>query len=131
MTSHELEIILTRQFAECLSLPVFLTDTVGNLLFYNESAEEILGQRFEETGAMPVEEWSSIFNPMDDAGMPLAPESLPLVRTLQTQQPHHGSFWIESLSHEKHLLSVTSFPVIGRDNRYLGAVAMFWKEERS
>lgn len=131
MASHELEIILARQFAECLSLPVFLTDTVGNLLFYNEPAEEILGQRFEETGAMSVEEWSRIFHPMDQEGRPLAPEDLPLVRTLQSQHPHHGSFWIESLSQEKHLLSVTGFPVIGRDNRYLGAVAIFWKEEKS
>ena len=131
MASHQLEIILTRQFADCLSLPVFLTDTEGNLLFYNEPAEEILGQRFEETGAMPVEEWSVIFKPVDEEGQPLAPEGLPLVRTLQSQRPQHGSFWIESLDQEMHHLSVSSFPIIGRDNRYLGAVAMFWKEEKS
>lgn len=130
MASQELEIILTRQFAECLSLPVFLTDTVGNLLFYNEPAEEILGQRFEETGAMPVEDWSVIFNPIDDHGAPLSPEDLPLVRTLQSQSPQHGSFWIENLTQEKHLLSVTSLPIIGRDNRYLGAMAIFWKEDQ-
>ena len=129
MASHELEIILTRQFADSLSLPVFITDKDGNLLFYNEPAEPILGQRFEETGAMPVEEWSVIFKPVDKSGRPIPPEDLPLVQTLQTKHPRHGSFWIENLSQEKLLLSVTSFPIIGRANRYLGAVAIFWKEE--
>ena len=131
MATHELEIILTRQFADSLSLPVFLTDTKGNLLFYNEPAEEIRGQRFEETGAMPVEEWSVIFKPFDKSGRALGPEELPLVRTLQSRAPHHGSFWIESLDKERHLLSVTSFPIIGRAGRYVGAVAMFWKEDES
>ena len=41
MDSYEIEIILNRQLADCLSIPVFITDTIGNLLFYNEPAEEI------------------------------------------------------------------------------------------
>jgi hypothetical protein len=39
--AYAIEIILNRQIADCLGIPVFITDTVGNLLFYNESAEEI------------------------------------------------------------------------------------------
>ena len=50
MAAHEIEIILNRQLADCLSIPVFITDTIGNLIFYNEPAEEVLGKRFEETG---------------------------------------------------------------------------------
>ena len=50
---HPIQIILARQLAGYLSVPVFLVDQTGNLLFYNEPAEVILGQRFDETGAMP------------------------------------------------------------------------------
>ena len=50
MAAYEIEIILNRQLADCLSIPVFITDTDGNLIFYNEHAEEVLGKRFEETG---------------------------------------------------------------------------------
>ena len=64
MAAHEIEIILNRQLADCLSIPVFITDTVGNLIFYNEPAEEVLGKRFEDTGEMPVEEWSTVFKPL-------------------------------------------------------------------
>ena len=41
MAAHEIEIILNRQLADCLSIPVFITDTVGNLIFYNEPAEQV------------------------------------------------------------------------------------------
>ena len=49
-----IQIILIRQLAGYLSVPLFLVDPKGDLLFYNEPAEAILGQRFEETGAMPA-----------------------------------------------------------------------------
>ena len=66
MASYEIEIILNRQLADCLSIPVFITDTVGNLIFYNEPADKILGTSFEDTGEMKVEEWSTIFKPLDE-----------------------------------------------------------------
>lgn len=128
MAAHELEIILSRQLADCLSIPVFITDPKGNLLFYNEPAENILGKRFEDTGTMPVEEWSIIFQPKDEAGVPLPPEALPLVQTLEHGHPAQSSFWIESLSGRSHLISVTSFPIIGRSSRFLGAIAIFWEK---
>ena len=54
--AHPIQIILTRQLAGYLSVPLFLVDPKGNLLFYNEPAEVILGRRFEETGALTAEE---------------------------------------------------------------------------
>lgn len=127
MSANQIEIILSRQLADCLSIPIFLTDPEGNLLFYNEPAEILLGKRYEETGRMAVEEWSTIFKPVDEQGNVLAPEELPLVKTLMHQHPAHGEFWIESLAGEKNKISVTSYPVIGRPDRFLGAVAIFWK----
>jgi PAS domain-containing protein len=127
MPNSQIEIILSRQLADSLSIPVFLVDTMGNLLFYNEPAEELLGLRFEETGSMPVEEWSSIFKPKDSNGNSLKVDALPLAQTLKRRVPAHGEFWIDSLLGENHQISVTSYPIIGRPNRFLGAVALFWK----
>jgi hypothetical protein len=61
--AHPIQIILTRQLAGYLSVPAFLVDPKGTLLFYNEPAEVLLGRRFDETGAMPAEEWATIFAP--------------------------------------------------------------------
>ncbi|HET6768988.1 MAG TPA: PAS domain-containing protein [Chitinophagaceae bacterium] len=130
MAAYEIEIILNRQLADCLSIPVFITDTIGNLIFYNEPAEQVLGKRFEETGEMPVEEWSTVFKPLDNNGNPLPPEELPLVKTINDEQPYHKSFIIESLKGELQKISVTSYPIISRTGKFLGAVAIFWKKEK-
>lgn len=127
MSAHQIELILTRQLADCLSIPIFLTDPEGNLLFYNEPAEELLGKRYDETGLMPVAEWATIFKPIDQNGSLIPPEGLPLVRTLQSRQPAHGTFWIESLTGVRSKIAVTAYPIIGRPDRFLGAVAIFWK----
>lgn len=127
MPAYEIEIILNRQLADCLSIPVFITDTVGNLIFYNIPAEEVLGKRFEETGEMPVEEWSVIFKPVDAFNKEIPPEDLPLVKTLKHFLPYHRSFWIKSLKGQSEKIALTSYPVINRENKFLGAVAMFWK----
>ena len=125
--SYPIEIILNRQLADCLAIPVFITDTVGNLLFYNESAEDILGKRYEDTGEMPVEEWSTIFKSKDASGKLLDPEELPLVRALLNQRPHFNTFWIESLQGKTEKISVSAYPIIGRTGIFMGAVAIFWR----
>ena len=95
--AYEIEIILNRQLADCLSMPVFITDTTGNLIFYNEPAEKILGARFEDTGEMKAETWSTIFKQQDETGRLLQPDELPLMRTLKDQYPYHKTFRIISL----------------------------------
>jgi len=105
----------------------FLVDPDGNLLFYNESAEAILGQRFEETGAMPAARWSSAFAPVDDQGQPLAPEALPLMITLARRRPAHRSFHIRGMNGVLRHIEVASIPIVGLNGEFLGAAAFFWE----
>ena len=125
--SYPIEIILNRQLADCLAIPVFITDIHGNLLFYNESAEDILGKRYEDTGEMPVEEWGTIFKSKDEHGRLLNPDELPLVVALNQQRPHFKTFWIENLQGKTEKISVTAYPIIGRTGVFMGAVAIFWR----
>ncbi len=125
--AYPIEIILNRQLADCLAIPVFITDTVGNLLFYNEPAEDILGKRYQDTGEMKVEEWSTIFLSKDENGKLLEPEDLPLVKTLLNQLPYFKTFWNESLKGKSEKISVSSYPIIGRAGIFVGAVAIFWR----
>jgi len=41
--------------------------------------------------------------------------------------PYHKSFWIKSLEGKTEKIALTSYPIINRENKFLGAVAMFWK----
>lgn len=128
MAQHDIEIILTRQLASCMATPVFLVDPAGTLLYFNEPAERVLGQRFDEAGEMPVERWSTIFAPVDASGAPLPAESLPLVVALTECRPTHGHFWIRGLDHALRRIEVTAFPIVGVADRFVGAVAIFWED---
>lgn len=127
MAQKEIEVILTRQWASYLATSVFLVDMEGTLVYYNEPAEQILGRRFDETGAMPLAEWATIFHPTDEAGDPLPPESLPLTRALKECRPAHGKFGIRGLDNVLRQIEVTALPLIGQESRHLGALALFWE----
>ncbi|MDH3698550.1 MAG: PAS domain-containing protein [Flavobacteriaceae bacterium] len=126
MSSRAIEIILSRQLADCLNVPVFLVDPKGNLMFYNAPAEGLLGRRFEETGEMPMEMWSTAFFPTDEDGNAVPPEQLPLVTSIQKHVPAHKTFWVKSFDGRSIQISVTAIPIIGRDQEFVGAIAIFW-----
>ena len=125
MAQIDIELILMRQLASCLATPVFLVDPKGNLVFYNEHAEPILGRRYEETGPMPIDVWSTMFHPIDEEDHELAPSELPLVVALKHHRPAHKEFWIRGLDGVKRQIEVTAFPLIGQSMNLVGAVAMF------
>jgi PAS domain-containing protein len=127
LPQFEIELILMRQLAGTLALPVFLVDVQGDLLFYNEPAELILGCRFEETGAMPASRWSTLFAPKDDAGRPVRPDELPLIQALGEGRPAHRSLWIRGLDDVPRRIEVSAFPLITQDRRTIGGVAIFWE----
>lgn len=127
MSQKEIEVILMRQLASSLAMPIFIVDPQGTLIFYNEPAEMILGLRFDETGEMPVAEWATVFTPIDQAGSPLPPDVLPLTIALREHRPAHGDFYIRGLDLVLRHIEVTAFPLIGQADRDLGAVALFWE----
>jgi len=54
-----IQIILARQLASSLAMPILIVDADGTLIYYNEPAETIFNQRFDETGEMPAAEWTA------------------------------------------------------------------------
>ena len=126
MPQQEVEVILMRHLASYLAVPIFVVDREGNLLFYNEPAEALLGRPFDEAGEMPMAEWSTAFSPCDDDGRPLPPESLPLVIALRRREPAHKAIRITGLDGVSRRIEIMAFPLMGQGDRVLGAAAMFW-----
>jgi PAS domain-containing protein len=125
--AHPIQIILTRQLAGYLSVPFFLVDPEGNLLFYNEPAEIILGKRFDETGAMTAAEWSSVFIPLDEQRKPMPPAELPLRIALAEKRPAYRRLYIQGLNGLHRYIEVAAIPIVGLEGELLGAAALFWE----
>jgi len=127
MAEKAIEVILTRQLASYLAVPIFIVDEAGVLVYYNEPAEKVLGLRFEDTGEMSQERWSNLFEQKDDHGNPIPASALPLAQALRHGRPAHGAFWIRGLDGQPRRIAVTAFPLIGQARRNLGAIALFWE----
>jgi PAS domain-containing protein len=130
MSQQEIEVILARHLAEYLAMPIFIVNSAGDLIFYNEPAEAILGTRYAETGSMPATEWSTVFHPMRQDRALMPPEELPLMIALAKRHPAHKVFWIEGLDGVVREIEVTAFPLVGQADRFLGAIAIFWENPK-
>ena len=122
---QSVEMILARQLASYLFVPVLVFDSTGTIVFYNEPAERILGVRFEETGRIDPEEADRLVE-LSDAGPEVSEH--PVVVALQQRRPAHGRRWLLRRADRVRLqVEATAFPIIDHEERLLGAVAMFWE----
>jgi PAS domain-containing protein len=118
---------LARQLAGYLSVPFFLVDPDGKLLFYNEAAEAILGRRFDESGAMPLDEWWSVFSRFDDQGRQIERQDHPLMIALAEKRPAYKCYLIRGADDAVRCIEATAIPIAGLQGELLGAVALFWE----
>jgi PAS domain-containing protein len=125
---QSVEMILVRQLASYLFVPVLVVDTTGTVIFYNEPAERILGVRFEETGRIDREEAERLVEQSHDPTE--GPEDLdrPLDTALQQRRPVHARRWLLRRADRVRLqVELTAFPIIDHEERLLGAMVMFWE----
>lgn len=127
MAQHAIELILLRQWASYLTIPVFVIDAAGDLIFYNEPAEGLLGRRFDDHGALPLADIADVFVTTALDGSPLPPDELPIGIALLQRRPAHGRIRFIGYDGVARTIDVTAFPVEGQGSRFLGAVAMFWE----
>ncbi len=129
MAHKEIELILARQLADSLGVPMLLVDAEGTLVFFNEPAEKIIGHRFDETGAIPAERWRELFELTDGQGHALKAEERPSTRALNQHEASHATLWIRGADRLERRIGATALPLIGRGGRFLGALIIFWETE--
>lgn len=125
---HHLVLILARDFASRLATPVFLVDEQGSVIYFNESAERVLGRRFVDGVGMDAGEWSTAFDPRDEDGTPVPLEGLPLGVAIIERHPDHRMLRIRSADGRHHRIEVTAFPLFAHRDECLGAIAIFWEQ---
>jgi PAS domain S-box-containing protein len=127
VTAPAIKMVLLKQVASYLAMPIFVVDAKGALVYYNEPAEELLGQRYEETELAPLELWGPVWTPTDARGELLPPERLPVAIAVRERRPVQETLWIQGLDGVTRRITVTAIPVDGGDSELLGALAIFWE----
>lgn len=127
-----LGLILARQLAEHVSTPMFVIDTEGTLIYFNEPSEPILGQSFSQTGELSADEWAGLWKPERVAtGETIDPAQLPVMVALNAHTPTHGHMRITKPSGDRTVIAVTGLPLFNGPDEFVGAVAIFWEEAES
>ena len=122
-----LALILARQFASALGMPMFIADAEGRLVFYNEAAEELLGRTFAETGEISAREWTQRLAPESLDGSSLPFEERPTGVAFTERRPAHASLRITDFEGRAREISATALPLYAQEADFLGVLVIFWE----
>jgi PAS domain-containing protein len=121
-----LVLILAREFVSNLATPALIADDRGQLVFYNEAADGVVGRTFAESGEMPLDEWTASFEPRTLDSESLPAERRPARIAFDQRRPAHERFVITSRDGAEREVGVTAFPLFAHTDEFVGIVAIFW-----
>ncbi len=119
-------LILARELAGNLVTPMLIWDEAGDLVYFNEPAQAIIGRRYEDMRDFSVEELLR-FQPEDLDGKPIDMSGMASTVALEERKPAHRVMVITGLDGVKRRIDVTAYPLLTRGDEFVGAVAIFWE----
>lgn len=124
----ELVLIDARAFVERLSTAALITDATGNLVFYNEAAEHLVGRPFSEAGEMPADKWPAMFTVRRLDGTSVGVGEMLGGRVIVEHRPAHGKLRFTALEGTEHTIEVTALPIFTGEKEPVGIIALFWPD---
>jgi len=125
--ARAVEIILARQLASQLAVPLLLVDARGDTLFYNEPAEAIFGRRLDEIDVLAFEERTAMLAPRRENDEPLPVDRLPGMLAMRERRPAHGAIHIQGLDGIVRAVEATAIPIASAGGHVLGALIAMWQ----
>ena len=127
MPQQPVELILLRQLASYLAIPMWMMDESGNLIYYNEPAEGLLGVRFDDVGPIRAEQLVGKWQVQKLDGSTLPDEDFPVGVALSKRMPVHRAIRFRGLDDAWRAVEVTAIPIQGQGDRFHGVLATFWE----
>ena len=121
--------VLLRQLASYLTIPIWMMDLEGNLIYYNEPAEKLLGVTFDDVGPLHADQLTTMFMVTDLEGESMPDVEVPVVAALVKQKPAHSKIRFCGFDQVWREVEVSAIPVEGQGGRFLGVFATFWESD--
>ncbi|MFL6238521.1 MAG: PAS domain-containing protein [Actinomycetes bacterium] len=122
-----LPLILAREFAANVAIPIFLVDADNTLVYYNDAAAVAFGGPFGNTGELRHGEWAARFNPTRPDGTAYDRKELPLVIALEERRPAHGVNLVSSPQGDRRLVEFSALPLYCSPEDFVGVLVAFWE----
>jgi PAS domain-containing protein len=122
-----LALIVARELAANLATPMFLIDASGDLVFYNDAAEQIIGKPFAELGRISSLDWGDMLHMTTADGEPLRRRDSPPGIAFMQRRPAHSSLRATTFDGIVRELEVTAYPLFAKADEMHGVVAIFWE----
>jgi PAS domain-containing protein len=125
VAQQPIEMILLHHWASYMAIPIGVFDAEGNLVYYNEPAEAVVGTRFDEAGEINASEFASLGVPTDLEGRAIPNDELPTPIALTEGRLAHRRLRIRGLDGSWRQIESTAFPIVGQGGRLLGAITIW------
>jgi PAS domain-containing protein len=124
--ARSLPLILARELAANLATPMFLLDSSGMLVFYNDAAAVLIGKPFGELDALTGVEFGALLQLCDPEGQPVRGRETPAGIAYFERRPGHKTLVATGFDGVRRTVHATAYPLFGATDELHGVVTVFW-----
>ena len=129
MEHTPIELILLRQLASRLPLPVTLVDAEGSVVYINPATERLLGVPQAAVAELPYDRLLELIEYRYADGSPMNLEDRPLAVALHERRPLQTTIILQGPDGVPHRVEVTAFPLDTQGGISVGAMSIFWESD--
>lgn len=118
---RSLELILARSLSENLAVPCFVVNDAGAIVWFNESAERLIGRMAPDTPELSPAELIEMLDVRAPDEQPADAEKLPFIVALTEAAPVTGSYCVSG-SDGTEWIDAAALPLLGPDGGVLGVL---------
>ena len=131
MGGRAIELILAKQLASSLAVPVLLYDRDGTVAFFNERAEILLGTQLHQEDVLSTQDMRDTFQITTIEGFEQKPDERIVELAMREGRASHRSLRIRALDGVVREVDATAVPLIGHSGDNVGTLVFFWERASS
>ncbi len=131
MGGRAIELILAKQLASSLAVPVLLYDREGTVAFFNEPAEIFLGARLDQADALSTQDVRDTLQITTLEGVEPKPDERMVELAMREGRASHGSYRVRKPDGVLCEVDATAVPLIGQSGDNVGTLVFFWERASS
>jgi len=131
MGGRPIELILAKQLASSLAVPILLYDGNGTVAFFNEHAASLLGAQLDQQGALSTQGVRDTFQITTIEGFEPKPDERIVELAMREGRASHQSCRVRALDGVVREVDATAVPLIGQSGHNVGTLVFFWERASS